>query len=114
MTKKMKNIEMVNAVNALSSFVAKDKVVPVKLSFAISSNIKTLIRELEPYEEVRQKLIGKESVENQFKELCETEVDVNLRTVSTDLLEDVEMSTKDYLALEFMLEENEEPESQSE
>lgn len=115
--KKMKNIEMVRAVNGLNGFVGKDTVVPIALSVAISANIKTLRRELEPYEEVRYKLLDDkpEDIESRFNELCSIETEVNLRTVSPDTLAGIELSTKDYMSLEFMLGENKsEPESQSE
>ena len=125
MIKKMKNIEMVQAVKGLNDFVGKDTVVPIALSVAISANIKTLRRELEPYEEVRHKLLDDkpEDIESRFNELCSIETEVNLRTVSPDVLAGIELSTKDYMSLEFMLEENlefmleenkSEPESQSE
>lgn len=117
MIKKMKNIEMVQAVNGLNDFVGKDTIVPIALSVAISANIKTLKRELEPYEEVRHKLLDDkpEDIESRFNELCSIETEVNLRTVSPDVLAGIELSTKDYMSLEFMLEENKsEPESQSE
>lgn len=111
MVKKMNNLEMVNAVNSLTEFVGKDKIVPVALSVAISANIKNLLRELEPYNEEREKLIKKAADNESFIELCNIDVEVNLRTVSAELLDGVELSTKDYFALEFMLEE---PKSQSE
>lgn len=117
MNRKMKNIEMVQAVNGLNDFVGKDTVVPIGLSVAISANIKTLRRELEPYEEVRKKLLNDnpKDAESKFTDLCNIEVDVNLRTVPPDMLDSLELSTKDYMSLEFMLEENKsEPESQSE
>lgn len=114
MEKTMKNIEMVNAVNLLNEFVGKDKVVPVGLSVAISANIKNLLRELEPYDEERKKLISKNAGNEAFVQLCDIDVDVHIRTVDATLLEGLELSTKDYLALEFMLDNQEEPMSQSE
>lgn len=106
MLKKMKNIEMVNAVNGLNEFVRKDKIVPVTLSVAISANIKNMLRELEPYEEERKKILDDESknAEERFRELCDCEVDINIREVPADTLEGVGLSTKDYMSLEFMLE----------
>lgn len=106
MTKKMKNIDMVNSVNGLNAFVSKDKVVPVTLSVAISANVKTLLRELEPYDEERNKMLADspEDMNERFKELCNIEVDVNLRSVTPDIIEGLELSTKDYMALEFMIE----------
>lgn len=108
MNKTMTNIEMVDAVNALNEFVGKDKVVPVALSVAISANVKTLLRELEPYEEERQKLVKEksESADSRLKELFGLEVDVTLRTIPLELLEGLELTTKDYISLEFMLEES--------
>lgn len=114
MVKKMKNLEMVNSVNALNEFVGKDKVVPVELSVAISANIKNMLRELEPYNEEREKLITKKADNESFAQLLNIAVDVNLRPVDARLLEGLELSTKDYLALEIMLDDQEEPKSQSE
>lgn len=105
MNKKMKNIEMVKSVNSLAAFVNKDKIVPVALSTAISANIKSLTRELEPYEEERKKIIALDSKDEQerFEELCNLEVDVPIRTVVPEIIEELELSTKDYMALEFMI-----------
>lgn len=106
MTKKMKNIDMVNSVNGLNAFVSKDKVVPVALSVAISANVKTLLRELEPYDEERNKMLADnpDDMNERFKELCNIEVDVNIRSVTPDIIEGLELSTKDYMSLEFMIE----------
>lgn len=105
MNKKLKNIEMVKSVNSLMTFVNKDKIVPVALSTAISANIKSLTRELEPYEEERKKIAMSDSENGQerFEELCNLEVDVPIRTVAAEIIEKLELSTKDYMALEFMI-----------
>lgn len=106
MKKTMKNIEMLEAVNGLSEFVKKDKVVSIALSVSISANMKKLTMELEPYEEVRQKLLKKnpEDMQDEFKELCNMDVELDIRTITPDLLEGLDLSTKDYMALEFMIE----------
>lgn len=118
MNKVMTNAEMVQAVNGLGEFVKKDKVVPISLSVAISANIKSLTRELEPYEEQRVKLVeakdlSAEDLNNRFKELCNLDAEVPIRTVKQDIIDELELSTKDYMTLEFMIEQTE-PESQSE
>lgn len=112
MTKTMTNIEMVQAVNGLSEFVKKDKVVPIALSVAISANIKNLIRELEPYEEQRKIILaGKQGeMDKKFKELYEIGADVAIRMVKQNIIDVLELSTRDYMTLEFMIE----PESRSE
>ncbi len=114
MVKKMKNIEMVNAINQLKEFVDKDIVVPIAISVAISANIKNMIRELEPYHEELTKLQQRKADNQCYQELMGLEVEVNLRTINSDILEEVNISTKDYLALDFMLEDQQEPVSQSE
>lgn len=110
MNKTMTNIEMVQAVNGLNEFVKKDKVVPIALSVAISANIKSLTRELEPYEEQRVKLVDTkdlqaEELNSRFKELCELSADVPIRKIKQDIIDGLELSTKDYMILEFMIEE---------
>lgn len=110
MNKTMTNLEMVQAVNGLSEFVKKDKVVPIALSVAISANIKSLTRELEPYEEQRVKLVDTkdlqaEELNSRFKELFELSADVPIRTIKQDIIGGLELSTKDYMILEFMIEE---------
>ena len=105
MNKTMTNVEMVGAVNRLNEFIGKDKIVPVALSVAISANIKNMLRELEPYNEEYEKLIKEPDADSRLKELYGLEVDVMLRTVSPELLESLELSTKDYMSLEFMIEE---------
>lgn len=108
MNRTMTNVEMVGAVNGLNEFIGKDKIVPVALSVAISANVKTLLRELEPYNEEYQKLTKEKSAsaDSRLKELYDLKVDVTLRTVTSELLETMEMSTKDYMSLEFMIEES--------
>lgn len=106
MKRTMKNYEMLEAVKGLSEFVKKDKVVPLALSVCLSANMKKLASELEPYEEVRQKLLREnpENMQDKFKELCDVDVELEIRAITPDLLEGLDLSTKDYMALEFMIE----------
>lgn len=108
MIKKMKNIEMVTAVNGLQAFIDKEKELPVSVSVAISANMKNLLRELEPYEEARVKIMKKKAGrDKEFKELLALEADVSIRMIELNTLLGFEMSTKDFMALEFMLVETE-------
>lgn len=109
MIKNMKNIELVNTVNGLVAFIQKDKVVPVKVSYAISKNLKELQKKLEPFEEERGKLVerGKDKdIEAEIKELCEIALDVDIHTIPQNVLDNAsDLTTMDYMALEFMFEE---------
>lgn len=106
MKKTMKNLEMVDTVNGLTEFVKKDKSAPIALSVSISANLRKLRTELEPYEEARQKLLREkpENMEDEFKELLNLDVEMEIRTVAAELLEGLDLSTRDYIALEFMIE----------
>lgn len=110
MKKQFSNIDLVQAINRLSAFVDKDKVVPVQISYAISKNMKTIKDALEPYELERQKLLkntklSHDTQSKKFKELCDINVEIDIHTVPTEVVEDIEqLTTKDYLALEIMIE----------
>lgn len=104
----MKNIEMINNANRLNEFVAKDKVVPIALSFAISANINELTHKLEPYEVERKKLVkkkleDKEEESDLLQELLDIDVDVEIRKVTKESLPE-DLTTKDVIALSFMME----------
>lgn len=111
----MKNIDAVTTYNRLEEFVNKDKAIPKRLSFSITSNMKSLISALEPYHEELKKVVRNEDLSQEEKnaaaeELQNIEIDVEIRKESTDIITD-DFSVKDIYALDFMLEE---PESQSE
>lgn len=108
----MKNIDIVNAINGLNRFVDKDKAVPIKVSYAISKNLKELKKHYEPYEESRQNLLKRQDdydqqkLDDEFKMLCDIDVDVEIYKLSLDEIEKIdELTAKDYMALEFMLTE---------
>lgn len=108
MMKSLSNIELVSAVNSLDAFISKDKAVPVKLSYAISKNLKNFYKLLEPYHEERQKILSKndKNANDKLKELLQIKVDVDVFTVSADMIENIEnLTTKDYMALELMIED---------
>ena len=47
--------------------------------------------------------VYKRQGQERFEELCNLEVDVPIRTVVPEIIEELELSTKDYMALEFMI-----------
>ena len=101
----MKNIDMLKNINRLNEFVEKDKVVPMDLSFAISSNINELTHKLEPYEVERKKIIKKpqEEQDEPLQQLFDIDVEVDIRKVEKSILPE-DLTTKDVIALSFMIE----------
>lgn len=120
---KMKNIEIINVIKAVNDFVGKDKEIPVKVSYAITKNVKSLMQEIEAYEKEREKIVAaceeamaeledeqkKKKCEDErnckIKELLEIEVEVNIHKIPFEVLENCSnLTTKDLLALDFMIE----------
>lgn len=111
----MKNIEIVNALNNLISFVDAQKrsntaLLSVKGQFAIKSNERALLDKYKPYEdtlnEIKEKYEGKNETEecfNEMKELMNIEVDVELRKVSEDDFKDG-VTIEEIMMLDFMTE----------
>ena len=110
---KMTNLEIVNNVNALNTFVQKDIPVPYKLSYAISKNLKKLISAVEPFEETRKSIVANESLSeeekvNEINSILTEECEVEIHTISESLLElaceKTDLSTKDIMLFDFMVE----------
>lgn len=131
MIKKMKNIEIVNAINGLSQFVNKDKDVPIELSFAITANLDELTNAIKPFEKEREKIVrkieevrqnedteaanaGLEKLDEEFNRLMNIEVDTNVSAVEYSVIKEIErytkISTKDLMCLRFMIKESEDNE----
>lgn len=103
---KMTNLEAVRHANSLNGVIEEGKELPVKLSYAITKNLKRLLKELETYEEERQKIIGKEDSEEKLKELCDIEIDVDINTVQMDVIEQIgTIAPGQLMALDFMIAE---------
>ena len=109
MEKNIKNLEVVGILNGLNTFIQKDKDVPFKVYRAVTKNHKTLMNEYEIYDKVRRKIITecgnneKECLEK-MQALLDEEVTVGIDMIPESVLEDVELSIKDRLALDFMVE----------
>lgn len=109
----MKNIEMINLYNSLDEFVKKDKVVPIKISYAISRNMSKLAEELKPYEESRQKLLtgyddksdeDKRKIESELSDLLMIDCDIDLFKITFEDIEKCEsLTTKEFMLLEVLL-----------
>lgn len=109
---KITNIKLINYVQGLNAFVNKDKAVPFKLSYAINKNLGMLQSALEPFEKTRNEILSKNlSIEEQneaFDDLCNIEIEIgDIYKVPMSLAEGiVDLSTKDFMAIEFMLEDD--------
>jgi hypothetical protein len=112
----MKNIEIINNINALNVLVEKDMALPVKVGYAINRNLKKLIAEYNIFEEERKKIVPpnyeekteneKKEIDVKFNELANIEVDVEIYKIN---LEDFgvcdSLSARDMLILDFMIED---------
>ena len=103
---KLSNAILVNSINVLSKL--NNSILPVKTSYKLSKNIKTIDKEIVLYNEERQKLINKyatkneagenkiengsfeiEDIENfnkEHKELLDIEVDIKIEKINIDEL----------------------------
>lgn len=117
----MKNREIIEHINALGNFT-KEKL-PVKLSFAIVKNFNKLQMAYKDYDESRKALLDEYSEKNEkgeiipdkiadeniekwnkeINELLDIEVDVDIHTVSIDVIENLQLSVSDVAAIEFMI-----------
>ena len=111
----MKNIEIVNALNNLISFVDAQKrsntaFLSVKGQFAIKSNESSLLAKYKPYEDTLNEIKAKyekktdcEDYLNEIKELMDLEVEVELRKVSEEDFKDG-VTIEEIMMLDFMTE----------
>lgn len=125
MNKTVTNQQLVNIFNRITAFIEKDKVTPGKVSYAITRNYKALERAIEPLQVEQKKMLQKiddanadetlddagkkqivEDMNAAYREMLEAEVELDIRTISEDEIANMDnMTAKDYLALDFMVEE---------
>lgn len=110
MIKKMKNSEIVNAINGI--FGMKETGFPVVLTFAVSANLDALQAAYKPYEKELNKLQEKYKGDDvmfraELNKLQEIEVEINVQHVKRSLLlnSNAEISLSGLRALDFMLED---------
>ncbi|MDQ0149118.1 hypothetical protein ACFO6R_05910 [Eubacterium multiforme] len=116
---KLTNKKIVEASGALEEIARKE--LPVKVSYSISKNISQIRKELEVYNNERQKLIekycSKAEEENKYKiddienwnkdskELDEIQVDIDINRFKLDDILDFNMSAAELMAIDFMIEQ---------
>ena len=125
MHKTVTNQQLVDIFNRITAFIEKDKVTPGKVSYAITRNYKALERAIEPLQVEQKKMLKKiddanadetlddagkkqivEDMNAAYKEMLETEIELDIHTVSEDMVVNMDnMTAKDYLALDFMIDE---------
>jgi len=98
---------------------------PAKVSYNIARNLKKIQHELEPFEKARVELVRKygnddgegklvvkeESMEEFYKEmggLLEEEIEVDIRPISIDGLNKIELSPGELQLIDFMFDDNKE------
>ena len=124
---KMKNIEIINTINALEEFIKKDTHVPYKVRRAIVKNRQALVSEYSIYDAERSKLrdsLGKkkenmteqekkvykkkeEEVNAKIVEILNEEVDIDIIKISASDLDIDALTIKDLIALDFMVADEE-------
>lgn len=109
---KLNNEELVNSIGVLSKL--NNSILPVKTSYKLAKNIKTIDREIILYNEERQKLINKYAAKNEagenkiengafeiedtenfnkeHKELLDIEVDIKIEKINIDELAKSELT----------------------
>lgn len=117
---KVSNKDIVVSVEALRKLQTQD--FPIKVSFAITKNVKALEMAFETYQDEYKKLIKKygEEAENKavkikdeykadfqkdLAELLSLKNDVSVSTIKIDDLADAKLSPADLMAIEYMIEE---------
>lgn len=102
----MTNQEIITHLNSLNEFT-KDKI-PVKLSYAIAKNIKTMLSEYKIFSEQRNNIMEecKDDPDEQNKKLSELlniDVNIDIHMVDFSDIEGIELSVKDASTIEFMV-----------
>jgi len=112
----MKNMEIINNINALNVLIEKDMALPVKVGYAINRNLKKLMAEYSIFEEERKKIVPtdyekkteeeKKEIDVKFNELANIEVDVEIYKIRLDDFGTCDsLSARDMLILDFMIED---------
>ena len=125
MNKTIANRELVNIINNLVAFIEKDNVGPGNISYAITKIYKALEQAIDPLKVEQQKISKKideansdntltseekrkiiDELNEAFNDILSAEVEVDIRLISEDAVAELDgMTVKDYLALDFMIEE---------
>lgn len=115
----MKNSEIIANINGLNKLAESGKQFPVRVNYAISKNMRELMRFYEAYEPERKKIMDdfdnksdaeKEETAVKLNELLEIDnEDVNIHKISIhDLEASGNMTIEEFKNLEFMINDEEE------
>lgn len=125
---KLSNRTIINTINAIGG--ARERALPIKASYAISKNLLKLEKEVEAYNLEREKLLKKyaekdeageikadelgnikfikkykEKWNKEIIELLDIEVEVDIHKFDLSVLDNVEMSVQELMAIDFMINE---------
>lgn len=125
---KLSNRTIINTINAIGG--ARERALPIKASYAISKNLLKLEKEVEAYNLEREKLLKKyaekdeegeikadelgnikfvkkykEKWNKEISELLDIEVEVDIHKFDLSVLDNVEMSVQELMAIDFMIQE---------
>lgn len=108
--------KLVNAITAINKIVNCE--ISIKTAFRLSSLIKELNKHLETYNENRQKLIKKYSVEDEGNQIIEKEkihkfneevsqlgaeeIKIDIPEITLDMFEGIKLSTCDIMSIEWL------------
>lgn len=115
----MKLGKIIENAKSLNAFIEKDSIqLNYQYSRAMVKNMQTLKNECELFESERQKLaVGfaektdeeKAEINNQIMEMLETDIDIEILKIPVGVIAiDNKISAKDLMALDFMIDEDEE------
>jgi hypothetical protein len=104
----MRNFEIINTFNLLQEFINKDMVLPYALRRGIRKNADILVAEYKIFDEERNKIfedtkLSDEEKEIKVKEMLETDVELEFVKVPANVLENIDMTLRDEVILDFMI-----------
>lgn len=114
---KITNLQAVVYINTVTSM--KEKNLPVKVLFALNHNFNLLMNQIKPYEEARKALLKQhndnaEAAAPEMEKLLSETVEQPIKTLKLSYLEKIDdnpqydkISTVEYSAIAFMLEDEE-------
>ena len=121
MLEKITNRQVVRSINGMGSFKRSGSKGPVKLMYAINKNLEKMLEAIKPFETSKQELLDKycevlengavipkkenrKALDSELGELLDIEIEVEVFEIPFALVEDVQMSSEEFDAIEFMIE----------
>lgn len=121
MTKKLTNREIIRSINGMNSFKRGGSKGPVKMMYAINKNIEKMLEAIKPFETSKQEILDKycevsengavipkkekrKELDSELGELLDIEIEVEVFKIPFSTVEDVQMSSEEFDAIEIMIE----------